>query len=123
MTKSSLGVKSIDIAVESRVNVAVYYAPMSLKDQRKLFKKFLDRLEDKDIDDKKDLIEWIDLYFKEEFNGRDIRNMLSSALAIARAKKEKLKRRHIEVVRDSKKSSQKTFAELRTIARAERGFD
>jgi len=123
VTKSSLGVKSIDIAVESRVNVAVYYAPMSLKDQRKLFKKFLDRLEDKDIDDKKDLIEWIDLYFKEEFNGRDIRNMLSSALAIARAKKEKLKRRHIEVVRDSKKSSQKTFAELRTIARAERGFD
>ena len=115
--------KSIDIAVESRVNLAVHYAPMSLKDQRKLFKIFLDRLEDKDIYDKKDLTEWIDLYFKEEFNGRDIRNMLSSALAIARAKTEKLKRRHIEVVRDSKKSSQKTFAELRTIARAERGFD
>ena len=123
MLIQTLGIKSVDIAVESRVNLAVHFSPMSKDDQRRLFKIFLNRLDEKDIDNKKELENWCDKYFKEEFNGRDIRNMVSSALAIARAEDSKLKKRHIEILREAKKSSQKTFAEQRTIARAEKGFE
>jgi SpoVK/Ycf46/Vps4 family AAA+-type ATPase len=116
-------VKSIDIAVESRIHLAVHFAPMTKDDQRKLFKIFLNRLNEKDIENKEELEVWCDKYFKEEFNGRDIRNMFSSALAIARAENSKLKKRHIEIIKEAKKTSQKRFAEQRTIARAEKGFE
>jgi uncharacterized protein (UPF0303 family) len=61
--------------------------------------------------------------WRKDFNGRDIRNMFSSALAIARAENKKLARRHLDIVREFKKSAQKTFAEQRTIARTEKGFE
>jgi uncharacterized protein (UPF0303 family) len=61
--------------------------------------------------------------WQKEFNGRDIRNLFSSALAIARAENKKLERRHIDIVREFKKSAQKTFAEQRTIARTDKGFE
>lgn len=122
LTKTS-GVKSIDIAVESRIHLAVHFAPMTKEDQRKLFKIFLNRIAERDIENKTELENWCDKYFKEEFNGRDIRNMFSSALAIARAENSKLKKRHIEILREVKKASQKTFAEQRTIARADKGFE
>src|ERR1700761_3792364 len=87
-----LGVKSIDIAVESRINLAVHFPPMTKLDQRRLFKIFLNRMDERFIENKEELEAWCDKYFKEEFNGRDIRNMLSSALAIARAENSKLQK-------------------------------
>jgi len=62
-------------------------------------------------------------YFKEDFNDRDIRDMISRALTIARVEDGKLKKRHIELIREAKMSSQKTFAEQRTIARAHKGLN
>jgi len=58
-------VKSIDIAVESRINLAVHFGPMSKGDQRRLFKIFLNRLEERDIENKEELETWGDKYFKE----------------------------------------------------------
>jgi len=120
---SVLGVKSIDIAIESRINLAVHFTPMTKEDQRKLFKIFINRIPEEDIEDKKELEGWCDRYFKEEFNGRDIRNMISSALAIARAEDSKLKKRYVELICQAKKSSQKTFAEQRALAQANKGFE
>jgi hypothetical protein len=96
---------------------------MNKADQRKLFKIFLNRIDERSIENKEELEIWCDKYFKEDFNGRDIRNMLTSALAIARAENCKLSRRHIDIIREAKKVSQKTFAEQRTIARADKGFE
>lgn len=58
-------VKSIDIAVESRINLAVHFGPMSKADQRRLFKIFLNRLNERDIESKEDLETFGDKYFKE----------------------------------------------------------
>jgi hypothetical protein len=58
-------VKSIDIAVESRINLAVHFGPMSKADQRRLFKIFLNRLEERDIENKAELETWGEKYFKE----------------------------------------------------------
>ena len=96
---------------------------MTKEDQRKLFKIFINRIPEEDIEDKKELEGWCDRYFKEEFNGRDIRNMISSALAIARAEDSKLKKRYVELICQAKKSSQKTFAEQRALAQANKGFE
>lgn len=109
--------------MESRINLAVHFAPMTKDDQHKLFKIFLNRIPETDIENKAELEHWCDRYFKEEFSGRDIRNLFSSALAIARAEDSKLKKRHIEIIREIKKMSQKTFAEQRLIARENKGFE
>lgn len=58
-------VKSIDIAVESRISLSIHFGPMSKIDQRRLFKIFLDRLDERDIESKEDLETFGEKYFKE----------------------------------------------------------
>lgn len=119
-----IGVRSIDAAVESRLNLAVYYPPMQSKDQRALCTKLLDRLSDKDVDNRDKLNNWAKNAFKSganAFSGRDIRNLISSALAIARAEKVRLAHRHLELVKDAKLASQKVFTEARGRAKADQG--
>ena len=99
---------------------------MTAEGQRELCKKLLDRLREGDIENKDRLWRWIDKSFKvgsSEFNGRDIRNLISSALAIARAGNQKLTPDHLDIVKDAKMVSQKTFTEARTRAKMDRGSD
>lgn len=92
---------------------------MQPREQQALFKKFLDKLGPNDIENRANLERLASRYFKaQDLNGRDIRNLISSALAIARSKREKLDWQHIEIVKQAKVESQKTFAEQRAIARA-----
>ena len=80
--------KSLDIALQSRINLAIRFPPLSDNDKREIYKSFI-RMIDEDNPNKTDLLEWIetddnrdDPPFK-ELNGRQIRNVLFSAASLA----------------------------------------
>jgi hypothetical protein len=92
-------------------------------EQRKIFKKFLNRLDENFISHKSEIVYWVNSYFSDEdMNGRDIRNLLYAAVAIARADDGILKQRHIEIVKMAKQASQEFFQEQRVAARANKDY-
>lgn len=86
----AVGVRTFDIAVQSRVHLAVRFPPMEEEEQKEVFKIFLKQVDKKDMD-YDEIIEWInDSYEDNKFNGRQIRNILSAAVDLARANDRKL---------------------------------
>ena len=78
-------IKSIDIAVISRIHLAIRYEDLSPDQMRSIFKYFLDQLEPGCIADRKQINEFIDSFGHHYgLNGRQIRNVVSAALAAAR---------------------------------------
>ena len=84
-------IASLDVAVQSRIHLAIHYEDLSA-DQKDIFKMFLDQLnkqEPENIKDRASIDEWIDEYGSAaKLNGRQIRTVVSSALALARSKPE-----------------------------------
>ena len=83
-------IKMFDVAVQSRVHLAVRYQDLSPTDRHKVFMNFYNQLTTENCDELKKLKDYID-DFDENFNGRQIRNVFSSALALAREDKRKVK--------------------------------
>ena len=96
-------IRTFDVAVQSRVNLAVHFSDMSEKEQRRVFRMFLDQVDERKIKDRSKIMDWVDEDFRDRFNGRDIRNILSSAIAIARAQGRPLELKDIKTMRDSKR--------------------
>jgi 7-cyano-7-deazaguanine synthase in queuosine biosynthesis len=109
--------RSLDIAVQSRIrefppkvyltqkakspiDLAIKFFELSPFQKVSIFTSFLDQLDDKKlVDDRKDVNEWIKEEGKIfEFNGRQIRNVISTALGIALAEKRKMRRRDLAIV-------------------------
>ena len=86
--------RSLDIAVLSRVHLAIKFAELSLDQKMHIFKSFLEQLSNKGlIENLEDLEDWVKIDGKRfGFNGRQIRNVVSTALGIAMARNRKLKR-------------------------------
>lgn len=85
-------IKSIDVAVISRIHLAIRYTDLTDEQMSKIFAYFLDQLEPDWIEDREDINEFITDYGPQYgLNGRQIRNVVSGALASARhaAKKKK----------------------------------
>ena len=97
-------IRTFDIAVQSRVNLGVHFSDMSERQQKRLLTMFLDMIDDRQIKNKGKILEWVREDFRDRFNGREIRNMLSSAMALARADGRALELSDIKVVRDSKRN-------------------
>jgi hypothetical protein len=86
-------IKTFDVAVQSRVHLAIKYTDLSAADRKDLFK-FFEQLNSENTENPAELVE----YVKEEFdesNGRQIRNVVTSAMALTRGRGEKLKLRDI----------------------------
>ena len=78
-------IKSIDIAVISRIHLAIRYEDLSADQMRSIFKYFLDQLEPGCIADREQINDFIDSFGHHYgLNGRQIRNVVSAALAAAR---------------------------------------
>lgn len=78
-------ITSIDVAVQSRIHLAIRYEDLSKAYKQNIFKIFLDQLDRDSIADRSRIMGWVEEYGCEyKFNGRQIRNVVSSALALAR---------------------------------------
>lgn len=78
-------VTAIDIAVQSRIHLAIRYDDLTKEQKRKVFNIFLDQLKPDSIRDKQKILEFIDEWGSEyKLNGRQIRNVMSAALSLAR---------------------------------------
>ncbi|GAB1319609.1 Transitional endoplasmic reticulum ATPase 1 [Madurella fahalii] len=78
-------IKSIDIAVISRIHLAIRYEDLSVDQMRSIFKYFLDQLEPAWIANRDAIDDFIDSFGHHyNLNGRQIRNVVSAALAAAR---------------------------------------
>ncbi len=82
-------IKTFDVAVQSRVNLAIRYQDLSVEDRKKIFRNFYNQLTTDNCGELKPIKEYMD-DFDEELNGRQIRNVFSSAMALARQRDEKV---------------------------------
>ena len=79
-------VTAIDIAVQSRVHLAIRYDNLTRAQKLKIFQLFLEQLKPDRIGDKDKIYEYIREYGSDyNLNGRQIRNIVSSALSLARS--------------------------------------
>ena len=84
-------ITSLDIAVQSRIHLAIRFEDLTSDYKRKIFKIFLDQLKPGSIKNPEGITDWIKEYGCEyKLNGRQIRNVVSSALALARSSKDGL---------------------------------
>ncbi|KAK4446488.1 transitional endoplasmic reticulum ATPase 1 [Podospora aff. communis PSN243] len=78
-------IKSIDVAVISRIHLAIRYDDLSVDQMRSIFKYFLDQLEPGCIANRESIDDFIESFGHHyNLNGRQIRNVVSAALAAAR---------------------------------------
>ncbi|KAL8875267.1 MAG: hypothetical protein Q9198_006348 [Flavoplaca austrocitrina] len=101
-------VKDIDDAIQSRISVALRYGPLGLDTRKTIWESFLKkvatakgRAEYTSVD-----LDWLS---KKEVNGRQIKNMISTAHALAVSEMVPLSRSHLEIVIDLDKEFQKDY--------------
>ncbi|KAL9126196.1 MAG: hypothetical protein Q9217_004725 [Psora testacea] len=99
-------IKTFDLAVQSRVHLAIRYQDLSAVDRKKILKNFSSQLTRENCSDLRAIENYID-DFDEDLNGRQIRNVFSSAMALARDRKEKVCvkdfRQVVKVIREFQK--------------------
>lgn len=78
-------IKAIDVAVISRIHLAIRYEDLDDSQMRSIFKYYLDQLEPEQIDKRGEINEFINSFGHHYgLNGRQIRNVVSAAQACAR---------------------------------------
>ena len=90
-----------DVAVQSRIHIAIKYGQLTRQQTKDIFEGFLEPLIAKDrVKDIEDIREWIDEdVCKLGLDGRQIRNILTSALGLARAEgKRRLDKRDLRTI-------------------------
>ncbi|KAF5229970.1 hypothetical protein FAUST_10062 [Fusarium austroamericanum] len=80
-------IAEFDIAIPSRIHLAIPYETLKDEQTKAIFHSFLDPLNDRGlIEDYDGIIDWLEEdVHKEQFDGRQIRNMVTTALGLARA--------------------------------------
>jgi len=89
---------SLDVAVLSRIHLAIRYRDLGADDIKNIFDTFLNKCKI-DPEDKRDVERWVNKEATEyNLNGRQIRNIVKSAEALARSEKKSLNRDHLDDV-------------------------
>jgi hypothetical protein len=103
--------------VQSRIHLAIRYNDLTEEQKRNIFNIFLDEVLPKGERGREDISRWLDMgAIKYELNGRQIRNIVSSAQLLAHSKRETLNYGHLQRVTDMTKNFQKQLERL-TIGR------
>ena len=81
-------IANFDIAVQSRVHIAIKYQPLSKDQTKDIFMNFLEPLNKEGlVDDMGAITEWLEEDVVDKgLDGRQVRNIVTSALTLARAK-------------------------------------
>jgi hypothetical protein len=105
-------IAQFDIAVPSRVHVAIKYVDLNDKQALDIFEGFLLPLAEKGlVKDMKGIREWLEEdVIRIGLDGRQIRNIITGACGLARAhKKEKLEKSHIKTMLSNVKDFKSEF--------------
>ncbi|KAF3802362.1 hypothetical protein GCG54_00003825 [Colletotrichum gloeosporioides] len=80
-------IADFDVAIPSRIHIAIRYETLKEKQMEAIFTGFLDELDDKGlVDQYDDIKDWLEeVVYNEGFDGRQIRNIVTTALGLARA--------------------------------------
>ncbi|KAJ5432370.1 uncharacterized protein N7458_011526 [Penicillium daleae] len=82
-------ITSLDIAVQSRIHLAIRYEDLTKAQKRQVFSSFLNKLQDKDKSiispsNRANIDDWVEeIGSEQKLNGRQIRNLVNSAHALA----------------------------------------
>jgi SpoVK/Ycf46/Vps4 family AAA+-type ATPase len=92
--------RSLDIAVQSRIHLAIKFTELAPYQKVSIFTSFLDQLANKNhVEDYDEIKDWVAEEGKRlDFNGRQIRNVISTALGIALAGNRKMLRKDLAVI-------------------------
>ena len=118
-------IKAIDVAVQSRIHLAILYDELDKEQKYNIFRIFLQQLEPDSIKNERAIFEYVKEYGTDyRFNGRQIRNVVSSALSLARNEgkngdgDERLDIRHLKTVLNVTKDFQEQLESVTTEARS-----
>ncbi|KAK3371085.1 P-loop containing nucleoside triphosphate hydrolase protein [Lasiosphaeria ovina] len=80
-------IAEFDIAIPSRIHVSIQYESLKDYQMEAIFHGFLDKLDQRGlVDDYDGIKDWLEeVVYKEKFDGRQIRNTVTTALGLARA--------------------------------------
>lgn len=76
-------IMTIDPAFQSRIQIAIKFPDLTSDMRRQIWKNFIDRLDEKEREGKKELLDHLDDMKEWNLNGRQIRNVLTTAEAMA----------------------------------------
>lgn len=95
-------ITSLDVAVQSRIHLAIQYNDLSEQQKKSIFRKFLDDIPKDHIQDRAMIDRQLDRTCKRvDLNGRQIRNIVSGAQALANSERQRLSYDHISIVYDA----------------------
>lgn len=111
-------IAQFDVAIPSRIHVSIQYNSLKPKQMQAIFKGFLDPLYEKGlVDDYKEIQEWLkDDVYDIGFDGRQIRNIVTASLGLARAEQKynngngKLKKSHLKAIANNSRAFKTDFA-------------
>jgi hypothetical protein len=96
-------IAEFDVAIPSRIHLAIKYESLQTTQMEAIFHSFLKDLDERNlIEGYADIKDWLDdSVYKEKLDGRQIRNMVTPALGLARAESrsgggQKLNKRHLK---------------------------
>jgi ATP-dependent 26S proteasome regulatory subunit len=111
-------ITSLDIAVQSRIHLAIRYNDLNKGQKTKIFNIFLSQLISEGKVDLQSVQPWIEMVGSDaELNGRQIRNIVSSAYVLAHRKGMKLEKEDLGMVYGVMKKFQKQLEPLTVSAR------
>ncbi len=91
-------ITSLDPAVQSRIHLAIRYEELTADQRKKVFANFLEKAGITG-EESEDLEKWFkDEASRKKLNGREVRNLVSSAQSLAKHKGRKLDRNHLRTV-------------------------
>lgn len=95
-------IAQFDVAVLSRIHIAIEYTSLNRDQQERIFNTFLDPLDKAGlIESYQDITDWLEesVYSSHNLDGRQIRNIITSALGLARANGDNmLKKAHLQPI-------------------------
>lgn len=105
-------IAQFDVAVQSRIHVAIKYVNLNDQQTMAIFKGFLEPLAERGlVKDMDQIREWLEEdVIKMGLDGRQIRNIVTSALGLARAqRKSRLEKSHIKMMLSNVKDFKDEF--------------
>jgi SpoVK/Ycf46/Vps4 family AAA+-type ATPase len=95
-------ITSLNVAVQSRMHLAIQYKDLTPEQKKNIFMKFLDDMPNDQIRDRERIERELDWFCKgTDLNGRQIRNIVSSAQALAKSERKQMTHNHLSTVYDA----------------------
>jgi AAA+ superfamily predicted ATPase len=118
-------IRSFDIAVQSRINLAIKFEDLTEKQKKRIFRNLVNQLGDEQVKNKQALLDWMNddddaSRSFSKLNGRQVRNVVFSAASLAGNRKpgdNLLKREDIQRMLNETVEFQKHLHELTRAAR------